>query len=54
MDAELVCRLEASGDKIAQAMDHWLDRKIRGFITEFVVDVTISYSEVEQRFLKGR
>jgi len=22
---ELVCRLEASGDKIMRAMDHWLD-----------------------------
>lgn len=25
----------------------------RGFITEFLVDTTVSYSEAEQRFLKG-
>ena len=30
---ELVRRLEASRDKIAQAVDHWLNRIIGGFIT---------------------
>lgn len=50
---ELVRRLEGSEDKIMRAMDFWLDRIIGGFITEFMVDTTISYSEVEQRFLKG-
>ena len=33
---ELVHRLEASEDKIARAVDHWLDWIIGGFITEFV------------------
>ena len=46
---KLVRILEVSGDKIARAVDHWLDRIIGGFITEFVVDTTVSYSEV----LKG-
>ena len=50
---ELVRRLEASEDKIARAVDHWLDRIIGGFITEFAVDTTVSYSEAERRFLKG-
>ena len=44
---ELVCRLETSEDKIACAVDHWLDRIIGGFITEFMVDTSISHSEEE-------
>jgi len=44
---ELVDRLEASEDKIARAVDHWLDRIIGGFITEFAIDTTVSYSEAE-------
>jgi len=50
---ELVCKLEASEDKIARAVDHWLDRIIGGFITEFAIDTTVSYSEAERCFLKG-
>ena len=46
-------RLEASEDKITHAVDHWLDRIIGGFITEFTVDTSVSYSEVERRFFKG-
>ena len=50
---ELVCRLEASEDHIAATVDHWLDRIIGGFITEFAVDTSVSYSEAKRRFLKG-
>ena len=50
---ELVHILEASEEKIARAMDQWLDRIIGEFITEFMIDTTISYSEAERRFLKG-
>jgi len=50
---ELVRRLEASEDKITLIVDHWLDRIIGGFITEFAVDTSVSYSEAERRFLKG-
>ena len=50
---ELVCRLKVLEDKIAQAMDHWLDWIIGGFITKFAVDTTVSYSEAEKHFLKG-
>ena len=35
------------------AIDHWLDRIIGGFITEFAVDTSVSYNEAERRFLKG-
>jgi len=51
---ELVRKLEASEDKITCAMDHWNDQIIGGFITEFAVDTSISYSEVERHFLKGQ
>ena len=45
---ELVCRIEAIEDKIACTVVHWLDRVIGGFITEFAIDTTVSYSEVER------
>jgi len=50
---KLVRRLEVSEDKISHIVHHWLDHIIRGFITEFVVDTLVSYSEVERCFLKG-
>ena len=50
---ELVHRLEASEDKIARAVDQWLDQVIGGFITEFMIDTIVSYSEVERHFLRG-
>jgi len=42
---ELVCILEASKDKIACAMDHWINQIIGGFITEFVVVTSVRYYE---------
>ena len=42
---ELVRRQEASKDKIAQVVDHWLDRIIVGFIIEFAIGMTMSYNE---------
>ena len=44
---ELVRTLDASEDKIARAVDHWLDWIIGGFIIEFMVDTTMSYIKVE-------
>lgn len=44
---ELVHILEESEDNISHAVDHWLDKIIGGFITEFVVDILVSYSEEE-------
>ena len=40
-------------DEIARAVDHWLNQIIGGFITEFLLDTSVSYSEVEKCFLKG-
>ena len=50
---ELVWRLEASEDKTTHVVDHWLDRIIGGFVTDFTVNTSVSYSEVERRFFKG-
>lgn len=44
---ELVRILEASEDKIMQAIDHWLNQIIGGFITDFTVDTIVSYSKAE-------
>ena len=44
---ELVRKLEASEDKIAGVVDHWLNGIIGGFITEFAVDMSLSYSEAK-------
>ena len=50
---DLVHRLVASEDKIMRAVDHWFDRIIGWFITEFAIDTTMRYNEAERRFLKG-
>lgn len=50
---ELVWRLEASEDKIAYIVDHWLDLIVGGFVIEFVVNTSVSYCEVEHRLFKG-
>lgn len=49
---QLVHKLETSEDKVARPVDHWLNRIIGGFIIEFAIDTTVSYSEAERRFLK--
>lgn len=50
---ELVRRLEASEDKIAHAINHWLEHIVGGFVIKFMVDTLISYREAERHFLKG-
>lgn len=51
--AELVKFLEASENKITRVIDHWIDHILGGFIIEFAIDTSTSYSEEECRFLKG-
>lgn len=50
---KLVQKLEASEDKVMRVVNHWLDRIIGGFVTEFMVNNSVSYSEEEQCFFKG-
>lgn len=42
---KLVRRLEASKNKIVQVVNHWVDRILGGFVTEFAVDTSVSSSE---------
>jgi len=44
---ELLRRLEASEDKIAHVVDHWLYRILGGFVIEFAVDTSVNYSEAK-------
>lgn len=50
---ELLHWLEAIEDKIVRVVDHWLDQVTGGFIIEFMIDTTISYSEAERWLLQG-
>lgn len=47
----LVRHVEGSENKIASALNYWID-SILG-VTEFMIDTSISYSEVERPFFKG-
>lgn len=42
-----VRNLEGSENKIMKAIDYWIDNILGGFITEFVIDTYVSYSEAE-------
>jgi len=44
---DFVQRLEAFEYRIACIVDHWLDRIIGGFVTEFAVDTSVSYNKEE-------
>ncbi len=50
---ELVRRLETSENKIAWVVDHWLDRILGGFVTEFLGDTSVSYRVAERQIFKG-
>ena len=50
---KLVRILESYEDIITRIISHWLDCIIGGFVTEFAVDTSASYSEAERRFFKG-
>jgi len=44
---ELLCKLEASEDKVTCTVDHWLDHIIGGFIIEFMVDTSVNHNDAE-------
>jgi len=37
-----------------RAVDYWIHSILGGFITEFMTDTSIGYSEVERQFFKGQ
>jgi hypothetical protein len=40
-------------NKFTRVVDFWLDSIVAGFIIEFAVDTTKSYSATEKEFLRG-
>jgi hypothetical protein len=49
----LVRKLNSVSNKTSRAVDFWLDSILGGYITEFAVDCTQSYSVAERDFFKG-
>jgi hypothetical protein len=50
---ELIQEVNIVSNKISHTVDFWLDSIVGGYITEFVIDCTQSYSIVEREFFKG-
>jgi hypothetical protein len=50
---ELIIQLNKISNKVSHTVDFWLNSILRGYIIEFVVDCTQSYSVVERGFFKG-
>jgi hypothetical protein len=50
---ELIKKVERVDNVISQAVDHWFDSTIGGYITEFVVDKVESYNQAKRYFFKG-
>jgi hypothetical protein len=50
---ELIRQLNTVSNKVSHAIDFWLNSILGGYITEFAVDCTQSYSVVERDFFKG-
>jgi hypothetical protein len=48
-----IAQLQQVNNKFMCTIDSWLDIIVAGFITEFAVDTTKSYTTTEQDFLKG-
>jgi hypothetical protein len=49
----LIKKVKRVDNTVLRAIDHWFDITIEGYITEFVVDIVESYSQVERYFFKG-
>jgi hypothetical protein len=49
----LIQKVKRVDNVVSRAVDHWFDSTIEGYITEFVVDRTKSYSQAERYFFKG-
>jgi hypothetical protein len=51
--SELIKRVKRVDNTLSQAVDHWFDGTIGGYITNFVIDRVESYSQDERYFFKG-
>jgi hypothetical protein len=50
---ELIRQLNTISNKVSRAIDFWLNSVLGGYITEFAIDCTQSYSVIEREFFKG-
>ena len=50
---QLVHEVTSVSNDISRAVDFWVDTILQGCITEFVVDIITSYSDVERNFFQG-
>ena len=51
--SELIQELQEINNKASQDVEVWLDSILEGYITEFVVDTNMSFSEAEREFFSG-
>jgi hypothetical protein len=49
----LINKVKRVDNVVSQAVDHWFDSTIGGYITEFVVDRVESYNQAKRYFFKG-
>jgi hypothetical protein len=50
---ELIRQVNTISNRVSRAVDFWLDSILGGYITEFSIDCTQSYSVAEREFFKG-
>ena len=53
LNPQSIQRLESIRNPISRAYDFWVDSILEGYITYYVVDALISYSEAEIKLFKG-
>jgi hypothetical protein len=51
--SKLIKKVKRVDNVVSQALDHWFDSTIGGYIKEFVVDIVESYSQAERYLFKG-
>jgi hypothetical protein len=49
----LIQKVKRVDNIVSREVDHWFDSTIGGYITDFFVDRTKSYSQAERYFFKG-
>jgi hypothetical protein len=49
----MIDRMKALDNKWTRAIDFWFSRVKEGYIIEFVVEYTDSFSEAERKFMEG-
>ena len=50
---ELIQQLKEISNPISRVVDLWVDSVLRGYITEFPIDYTKSYSAAKREFFQG-